>query len=113
MLMSGVEAMSPWTDVNWSQAMLTTKLKASVASFTNVLTQGFGLGPSISAAAVKGADPFIIPDVEKAFYSGSWFKTTTAGIGLVVIDGIIGVIARFGAGRRVKPKIMGKQLISG
>ena len=43
----------------------------------------------------------------------AWLKTTSAGIGLVVIDGVIGVITRFAAGGRARPKIMGRQLISG
>lgn len=112
---AGIEALTPWTNAAWANAQIATKLKGSAAFFTNTLTQGFGLGAAIPGTAVQQGDSsFLVGGAtEGTPYAGSWFKTTGAGISLVVIDGVIGVITRFAAGGRVRPKVMGRQLISG
>jgi len=112
---AAIEAIAPWTDASWATALLSTKIRGSLGAFTNTLTQGFGAGETITQAAIKQADPFLLPaaQVTGANYVGAWFKTTAAGLSLVVIDGVIGVITRVAAGGRVRPKIMGRQLISG
>jgi len=115
---AGIEAIDPWTNAGWGGNTLSTKLKGSAALFVNTLTSGFGVGAAIPAAAVMQGDPIALTLLQQnqiggGYYSGSWFKTTAAGISLVVIDGVIGVITRFAAGGRVRPKIMGRQMISG
>ena len=115
---AGIEAIAPWVNPAWGPLALSTKLKGSVAAFANTLTQGFGLGQAISNTAVNQGDQILMntqanDSASGVNYPGAWYKTTAAGIGLVVIDGVIGVVTRFGAGGRVRPKIMGRQLISG
>ena len=115
---AAVEAIAPWTDPAWGALGLSTKLKGSLGTFTNTLTSGFGLGTAVSPTAVLQGEaltpaPAVTAAISGGNYAGAWYKTTAAGIGLVVIDGVIGVVTRFGAGGRVRPKIMGRQLISG
>ena len=113
---SAAEAIAPWTSVDFATLPINEKLKASLAAFTNTLTMGFGLGTAVPKDAVTAAT-LSVPaygSVTAASYLGApWIKTTAAGISLVVIDGVIGTITRFAAGGRARPKIMGRQLISG
>jgi len=111
------ETIAPWTNVDFAALPLEKKLKSSLGAFTNTLTMGFGLGQAVSVQAMLGSS-LVTADaaatISASLYTGTpWIKTTAAGISLVVIDGVIGVITRFAAGGRARPKIMGRQLISG
>lgn len=114
----GINALAPWVDSAWAIHPIQTKLRGSLALFTNSLTAGYGLGATFDVGSVFPAGGTVAGTAETnqlagAAPAGAWFKTLAAGTTLIVVDALTGVIVRFGAGRRAVSKFMGKQLISG
>ena len=101
-----IDAIDPWTSAAYGTLSIRDKLVASAWAFSNNLTQGFGVGPAFPTNLG-------VVVIQNSAASGSYIKTTAGGLSLVVIDGVIGAIMRFAAGGRARPKIMGRQLISG
>ena len=106
--LAAVDAAAPWLEAGYANLAVSDKLRHSIAGFTNNLTNGFGLGMALPGVIAGIAVPNTM-----AGAGGGYLKTTAAGVGLVVIDGVIGTIMRFAAGAKVRPKFMGRQLISG
>ena len=107
---AAIDASQPWLNTAYATMGVSEKLTHTVANFANSMSVGFGLGAVYPSSTVVGG---ILLGTNVFAPAGGWVKTTTVGISLVVIDGIIGVITRIAAGGRVRPKIMGRQLISG
>ena len=107
--LASVDAIAPWMEPAYATASVSEKMRLSIYAFGNNLSVGFGLGPGLPATSLSG---FATPNAMN-LAPGGYLKTTAAGVGLVVIDGVIGTIMRFASGGRARPKLMGRQLISG
>ena len=106
--LAAVDALDPWVNPTYAAAALSDKLRLSIAGFTNNLTSGFGLGNALPTTF--GTLP--VPN-SMSTASGGYIKTTAAGISLVAIDGIVGMIYRFMSKGRARGRLLGRQIVSG
>ena len=104
-----MDGLEPWVNPLMASLSLSDKLRHSIAGPTNNLTVGFGLG---AALPTTYGGQIVVNSMGAA--SGGYLKTTAAGLGLVVIDAVQGMIFKItGRAKAARAKIFGRQMISG
>lgn len=105
---AAIDALQPWMDATYAALTLPDKLRISVYAAANTLTLGYGLGAALPTTVAALPVPSSVGSSPGAF-----IKTTAAGLTMVVIDGVVGLIYRVTSRGKARGRILGKQLISG